>query len=615
MAAGVNSLSKTFVWILMGLLMLGLAGFGAVNLSGTIRTVATVGDQSVSVDDYARELQREIRAIEAQTGQPMQMSQATALGLDRIALSRLISLASIDHEVASLGVSIGDENLQREIVEIPAFQGVDGNFDREGYRFSLEQAGLSEGEFEDNLRKETARTLVQGAIIAGVEMPDILTDTLANYVGARRSFTVATLTPDALEVPVPAPTQDQIAAFYDANQDQFTLPETKKLTYAQLSPDMLLDQVDVDDAAVRQLFEQREVEFNQPERRLVERLVFADEAEAQDAMAQLEVGGTTFEVLVQDRGLQLADIDLGDLSERELGDAADGIFSAEIGNVVGPLPSDLGPALYRVNGTLAARVTAFEDVQAELRDELAAERARRMIEGRSENISDLLAGGATLEELVDETDMELGQIDWTPDSGEAIAAYDGLRAAATNVTVDDFPEVAFLEDGSIFALRLDEVLPPRPEPLDEARDRVAEAWTQTETERALTDEAGSLVTQLATDGDMSALGLTTHVENGLTRTAFLDYAPATFMSDVFDMSEKDVRIITGDGAAHIVRLDEILPPAETDELTQMRTILNQQMDQALAQNIFDIFVQDTRTRAQPVIDQRALNAVQTSLQH
>ncbi|MEY8842371.1 SurA N-terminal domain-containing protein, partial [Cribrihabitans sp. XS_ASV171] len=120
MAARVKTLSRTFVWILMGLLILGLAGFGAVNLSGTVRTVAEVGDETVSVDAYARELQREIRAVEAQTGEPLPMTRARELGLDRIALSRLIALASLDNEVGQLGVSIGDENLQQEIVGIPA---------------------------------------------------------------------------------------------------------------------------------------------------------------------------------------------------------------------------------------------------------------------------------------------------------------------------------------------------------------------------------------------------------------------------------------------------------------------------------------------------------------
>ena len=63
-----KNLSKTFVWILMGLLFVGLAGFGAINVSGTTRTLATVGDATVSVDDYARALQQEQRAIQAQSG-------------------------------------------------------------------------------------------------------------------------------------------------------------------------------------------------------------------------------------------------------------------------------------------------------------------------------------------------------------------------------------------------------------------------------------------------------------------------------------------------------------------------------------------------------------------
>ncbi|MEX0366030.1 MAG: peptidyl-prolyl cis-trans isomerase [Ruegeria sp.] len=614
MAAGVKSFSKTFMWILMGLLMLGLAGFGAVNLSGTIRTVAQVGDQNISVDAYARALQSEIRAIEAQTGQPLQMAQARELGLDQLALSRLVALAALDNEVAQMGVSIGDENLQKEIVEIPAFQGVDGNFDREGYRFSLEQAGLNESEFEDDLRRESARTLVQGAVIAGVTMPATMAETLTEFVGARRSFTVATLDAEALDTPVPDPTDEQVQAYYDENTDRFTLPRTKRLTYAILSPTMLLDQIELDDASVRRLFEQREAQFNQPERRLVERLVFADEAAAQDAMAQIEVGGTTFEQLVEQRGLALSDVDLGDMTATDLGEAAEAVFAAEVGDVVGPLPSDLGPALFRVNGTLAEQITAFEQVEAELRDELAAERARRQIEAQSEDINDLLAGGATLEELTSETEMELGQIDWTDQSSDGVAAYAEFRTAAEAVRAEDFPEIAFLEDGSIFAMRLDEELEPRPEPLDSAHDRVAAAWTQDETSKALQDQANTLLTQLATDGDFTATGLPFRVENGLTRTAFIDGTPIDFMTQIFEMEPGELRVIPGNGSALIVRLDEVLPPAETEELTQMQNALATQLDQALAQNIFDIYVRAAQTRARPTLDQRALNAVQANFQ-
>ncbi|WP_171090237.1 MULTISPECIES: peptidylprolyl isomerase [unclassified Ruegeria] len=612
MAAGAKSLSKTFVWILMGLLMLGLAGFGATNLSGTVRTVAQVGDESISVDEYVRELQREIRAVEAQTGQPMQMSQARDLGLDQNALARLTALAALDNEVGQLGISIGDENLQQEIVAIPAFQGVDGSFDREAYRFQLEQIGMTDSEFETDLRKETARTIVQGAIMGGVEMPATLTDTMTDYIGARRSFTVATVGTEALENPIAEPTDAQIQTYYDENGDLFTLPRTKQLTYAILSPAMLIDSVEVDQDALQKLYEDRSDEYNQPERRLVERLNFPDEQAASEAKAQLEVGGTTFEQLVRERDLELNDIDLGDVTREDLGEAADAVFAADLDTVVGPLPSVFGPALFRINGSLAADNVPFEEAEPTLREELAAERARRLIEAQSEDINDMLAGGATLEELADETEMELGQIDWTRESSDEIAAYDGFRVAAEAVQEGDFPEIAFLEDGSIFALRLNEVLPRRPEPLDSARDRVAAAWLQAETNKALEDRANAVLTQLATDGDFTTTGLPFRVENALTRTAFLDDVPADFMNEVFQMEPGELRVIGGNGAALLVRLDEVLPPADTDELRQLREALSAQMNQALSQNIFNAYVRDAQTRARPVVDQQALNAVQSS---
>ncbi len=612
MAAGMKNLSKTFVWILMGLLMLGLAGFGATSLTGTVRTVAQVGDENVSVDAYFRELQREIRAVEAQTGQAMQISQAHDLGLDQLALSRLIALAAIDNEVGQLGISIGDENLQDEIVQIPAFQGVNGTFDREAYRFQLEQVGMTDSEFESDLRKESSRTIVQGAVMSGVEMPRTLTEALSNYVLARRSFTVATLSADLLETPVAQPTDAQIQTYYDENTDQFTLPRTKQLTYAILSPDMLLDTIEVDEDSLRRLYDQRADEFFQPERRLVERLPYPSEESATEALAQLEVGGADFEQLVRERQLELSDVDLGDVTREDLGDAADAVFAAEIDDVVGPLPTVFGPALFRINGSLAENNVSFEDAEPELRAELAADRARRQIEAQAEDINDLLAGGATLEELAGETEMELGQIDWTQQSDDGVAAYDGFRSVAEAVQEGDFPEVAFLEDGSIFALRLNEVLEPRPEPLESARDRVAEAWLQVETAKALQNQGNTVLTQLATDGDFTATGLPFRVENALTRTAFLEDVPVDFMTQVFEMDPGELRVIPGNGNALIVRLDEELPPAETDEQRQMQDALAAQLSQALAQNIFDIYVRNAQTRARPVLDQQALNAVRAS---
>ncbi|HCT32252.1 MAG TPA: peptidylprolyl isomerase, partial [Sulfitobacter sp.] len=120
MKAKGNSFTKTAVWGLMGLLILGLGGFGAVNLNGSARTVGEVGDKSISVDDYARELQQQIRAIESQSGEQLSFQEAQAIGLDRAVLQRLVRLRALDNEADEMGLSIGDANLRERVVEIPS---------------------------------------------------------------------------------------------------------------------------------------------------------------------------------------------------------------------------------------------------------------------------------------------------------------------------------------------------------------------------------------------------------------------------------------------------------------------------------------------------------------
>ncbi|QFT59701.1 Peptidyl-prolyl cis-trans isomerase D [Sulfitobacter sp. THAF37] len=608
MAKG-SSISKTAMWILMGLLILGLGGFGAVNLSGNLRSIGTVGDKSIPVDAYARQLQNEIRAIEQQTGESLPFARAQEIGLDRAVLQRLVRNRALDHETSQLGLSIGDEALREDILDIPAFQGVDGTFDREAYRFALQQGGLSEADFETSLREEAARTLLQRAVTSGVVMPDTYAETLMTFIAQERSFTWSVLDSDDLAEPVAEPTEAQLQAYYAENQDAFMLPLTKKITYVWLSPEDMLDEVEVPEDELRRAYDDRAAEFQQPERRLVERLVFADQDAADRAAAALEVDGTTFNALVQERGLDLADIDMGDLSRLELDAAGEAVFGAEVGDVVGPLPSSLGPALFRVNGVLPAQNTSFDDARPALEAELAASRAARAVEARAQELDDRLAGGASLEQMAEETKLTLGTIDWTPESSEGIAAYTGFRDAAADVTASDFPRIEQLEDGGVFALRLDEQLEERPEPFEQARDDVRAAWEAQQTVEELSAQANDLAQSLGDDASFEEAGLDATVAQNQTRRAFIEGTPENFMETVFDMTPGDVSVLPGDGQVFIVRLDDIADPEADDETAALRGQLSEQLDQNLSQDLYAVFADDVVRRAGPQVDQRALQAV------
>ncbi|KKK53903.1 hypothetical protein LCGC14_3090100, partial [marine sediment metagenome] len=273
-------ITKGLVWVVLILLIVGLAGFGATSFGGSVQSIGKVGDTEVPLTRYARALEQQLRSFQQQTGQNITLAQAQAAGLDRAVLQQVVATTALEDEAKALGISVGDEEVRREVLQVPAFQGLDGRFDRETYEFALRQAGQKISEFEETIRAETARTLLQGAVVGGVVTPDILTDTLFGFARETRDFSWVTLEADTLEEPLPEPTEAELQTYYEENPAPFTDPEKRRITYAWLTPDMIVDDIEVDEDTLLALYDDRASQYNQPERRLVERLVFPSEDEA-----------------------------------------------------------------------------------------------------------------------------------------------------------------------------------------------------------------------------------------------------------------------------------------------------------------------------------------------
>ncbi|MDJ1008760.1 MAG: SurA N-terminal domain-containing protein [Paracoccaceae bacterium] len=610
---GKGKASQTFVWIILGLLIVGLAGFGATSFTGGGSAVARVGEAEVTIDDYARALQTELRQIQAQAGRAVPLSEARTFGVDQIVLGRLVGSAALDDQAQAAGVSVGDERIAEEVRSTPAFLGIDGAFDPESYRFALQQNGLSVRDYEASLRADLSRQILQAGIVGGVAAPEPYVDTLLGFLREERDVTWAPLSEADLAEPVPDPTMSELAAFHTENAGAFTVPETKVLTVAALTPDMLIDGIEIDETMLREVYDERLSEYETPERRLVERLVFADTAAAEAARAGIEAGETTFEALVEERGLTLIDVDLGDVSARDLGEAAEAVFALDGPGVAGPAPSSLGPALFRVNAILPATSVTFDEARGELFEEIAAERARRAILDEIQPVDDLLAGGATLEELVAETQMALQTLDWRPGEAEGPGGYEAIRQAAAAAREGDFPEVIELEDGGIAAIRLDETRPPALRPLDEIEDEVAAAWRAQELGFRLAARGAEIAGEIEAGRDMAAFDLALRWDRGLTRNGFVEGAPAGFLPTLFEMAPGEVRVIEGPGAAVIARLEEVRAPSGEDADTlAIRALLAGQVQQGLAEDLLLGFMNAARDSVRVDIDQAAINAVHSS---
>lgn len=642
---------STVVWILMGLLILGLGGFGVTSFTGGSTDIGSVGKTDVNGEDYARALRSEINSYSQQAGEQFTMAQAQAIGLPRSIQSQLFTAAALQEEARRIGVSVGDQQVVQSISNAPAFQGPNGSFDRTAYSQILAREGLTESEFERKIREDEARLLLHRAVSSGITSPATMVDQTVEWLLQTRDISWYEITEAELTTPVSEPDEETLKAWHSANAQRFTAPEKRKLSYVWLTPEMLVDEVDLDEQALRDAYEERIDQYRQPERRMVGRLVFPSLEDAQSAKDRLDAGELSFDDLVAERGLTLEDIDLGEVAQSDLGQAGDEIFAMEQPGVIGPLESDLGAALFSMNGILEAIDVPFEEAKEELGSEAALDRATRTIDSQMGEYEDLLASGATLEDVAEETPMEFGTLEWSSDmepAEQSIAGYNSFRDVAEKIGEDDFPEIERLEDGGVFALRLDEITPPALIPFEEIRDRVAEDWRHEELKRLLLaraeeDRLGAVALEsVETNSDNEAVpspetpdeepasppeetDLTVQpvgtpldwtAQTGLTRDGYIEALPHEIISEVFDIAEPgDIEIVDAGGRVFLFRLDAIGgSDQKSEEATRIAESVKQRISQSLQNDIFGYYTQAVQKNAGVSVKQQAIDAINAQVQ-
>lgn len=602
-----------FVWVLMGFLMLGLGGYGVTEMtSAGMSGVATVGESKVTANDYARQLRRQLNQTAIQLGRHVPLSEAREMGLPQMVQQQLLAGAALAEEARILGLSVGDRSVASALMAEPAFRGLDGRFDANRYADVLRSEGMTAPEFEAGLRMDETRALLIGAVAGGVDAPRPLIDRTVSWILQSRDIDWIELTAADLPEAVALPDEAALRAWHEANADRFTAPEVRHLTVAWLTPDMLQDSVMVDEQALRDLYDQHLAEFQQPERRLLGRLVYPGQEAAEAAMAQAEAGAS-FADLAAARGLGLADTELGEMTEDQLGMAGAEVFAAQDNGIIGPIQTELGPALFAVNAILDPVDIPFEEAREDLRAEAAADQARRVIEKRAEEVADLVAGGAALEDLAETAEMRVESLDWQADQAAApgsIAAYPAFRDAAAAAQADAFPELVPTEDGGIFTLRLDSVTPPTLIPFEEARAAVERDWLVTETHRRLlalaetrrdaiiANEAPTPVAggegQAAADeaqpaAEPAPVLARAHRVEGLLRDGFVEGAPLALVSQAFTLTQPgETEIVDAEGRVLLVTLRDIhAADLEGADAQAVAEAIGARIRQSLADDVAD----------------------------
>jgi len=154
------------MWVIVGLITVTFLFFGIYPSDIGGRSVAKVGDDVITADEY----NRVYRNLTDQYRELLkdQMTDSIAKGLKAQALQELVVGRLFIQEAGRIGLTVSDEELQAAILSMPAF-AQNGRFDRKTYERILDRVNMSPAAFEasqrDFLLRQKLERLVRDAVM------------------------------------------------------------------------------------------------------------------------------------------------------------------------------------------------------------------------------------------------------------------------------------------------------------------------------------------------------------------------------------------------------------------------------------------------------------------
>ncbi len=609
--------SNPLAWGVMGVLVLAMGGFGLsgafLNTGGS--AVATVGDEEISVDMFFAALRQDVAQASQDFGFPITLEQAQAFGIDQVTLRRLLSIAALNNESGNLNISVGDDAVRNELVQNPAFRGLSGGFDTSAYDFALQQIGMSRDEYDVVVRDGLTQTLIRAGIAQSGSSNDTAVDTVMGYIGELRDFDWVLINADALSETASEPTEAELQAFYDANPALFTQPETRDVTYIALTPEMLAADIDVAEADIVAEYDARGALYNTDASIFVDRIAFGTLADAEAAKAQIDAGEAGFDDIASARGLLAADISLGLVTEYQISSAAaDVLFSATDLGVYGPIESAVGPALFRLNSMQAASSTPLDEVRDEIRDAIALNAAGNLVVGAFDDVDDLIAGGASLEDVANETDMQLFTTRYPGETTQEIESQSAFISEVLAAEIGEERDILETDNGGIFVVRVDGINPEFVRPLAETRDIAIAGQMAARNQELVLEHAATLQSLIDTGADFAATmavnGLTANTVTRVSRNSPADDTPPTVLQAIFELEKNETAIVDDIDGAYLVRLTN-LAPYDRDNAATAAVIsqIEAQIAGSIEADIFAYYTNALMGEAGFTVDQPLISAI------
>ena len=511
MFAAFRRLSKSAVGtVIMVLFLLAiLASFAMADIanvrSGTFGlssgTLAKVGDEEVTDRDFDRAMQRMLQQVQQEN--PGATYATLAGQLDNM-LDQLINQATLLAFAADHGFVLSKRLVDAEIAGLPQTRGLDGKFSEQNYAAFLQQQRISDSELRRILGGALTEQLMIAPAAADARVPLGMARTYASMLLELREGQLS-LVPAAAFTAGLNPSAGDLQSFYAQNRQRYMVPEQRILKIARISPETVAGAVPTD-AEIAAYYNANRATYAGSETRVISQAVVADKRGA-DGIAARAKSGASFVAAAAPAGFAAEDVSLGAQSRAQYVGAANeaianAVFSAAKGGVIGPIRSDLGWHVVKVEDIRGASGRTLAQAREEIAGLLTANKRKDALADLVGRVEDQILDGASFAETVAAAKIP---VTTTPAINSAGASRSDssyrLPAELQPVLQAGFAmeagadaEVVTLANAAGYALvTVDQVIEAAPAPLAQITDRVRADWIQ----RKANDRARAVATEIA----------------------------------------------------------------------------------------------------------------------
>ena len=512
MLSAFRSLSKSaFGSILLILFLLAIAasfaladisnvGSGSIGFGG--KGLVQVGSEEISDRDMDGAMRLVLQ--QAQRQNPEATYSTIADQFDPV-LDQLINERTMLSFGNDNGFQASKRLIDAQIATMPQVRGLDGRFSEQAYAQFLQQQQISDAEFRRVIQSAVMQRLILAPAAVEARVPIGLARPYASMLLEAREGQMGLVPTDAFKAGL-NPSDGDLQAFYGQNRQRYMVPEQRVLKLARIAPDSVATPAPTE-AEIAKYYRDNQATYAGSESRTMSQAVVQDKRQA-DGIAARARSGTAFATAAAPAGLAPEDVSLGSQTRAQFAGVAndavaDAAFAAAKGAIVGPIKSDLGWHVIKIEDVRGASGRTLAQARDEIAGLLTAAKHKDALTDLVTRVEDQIMDGASFNEVVAGAKIP---VTTTPainaaglarsDPGYKLPA-ELAPAVKTGFAMgeDEDAEIVTLpENAGFVVVAVDRVIESAPAPLAEIKNRVRADWIQ----RKANDRARAVAADIAT---------------------------------------------------------------------------------------------------------------------